>query len=125
MVEASFEKEMRAAISALAKRLTLDEPRAFIVWYAIEAFRLDDDEALEAVSYGGGNDRGIDLFFIDDEAERIVIGQAKYQKDVARHPKPAELTLLLNTINELAEPQELRDAGRSDLADAADDITTR
>lgn len=121
MANPRFEHEMRSEVSALAKKIGLDEDTAFVVCYAIEAFRLDEDEAQEAISYGGGNDRGIELFFLDDAAERIVIGQSKYLKTTTRHPKPAELALLLDTINELADPQELRDAGRSDLAEAADE----
>jgi hypothetical protein len=81
-----FEKEMRAQVADLAERLGIDEDTAFVVWYASEAFRLDDDEAQEVISYGGGNDRGIDLFYVDDEGERIIIGQSKYLKNSARHP---------------------------------------
>ena len=112
---------MRAEVSKLAAKLNIDEDKAFTVWYVLEAFRLDEDEALEAISYDGGNDRGLDLFYIDDESERVVIGQSKYLKNSVKHPKPADLTLLLNTVNELDDPQGLRDAGRADLADAAEE----
>lgn len=121
-VSPNFEQELRTEVTALALRLDIREDKAFIVWYATEAFRLDEDEAVEAISYGGGNDRGVDFFLVDDENERVVIGQSKYIQNSNRHPKPAELTLLLNTITELSDPQELRDAGRADLADAADDF---
>ena len=71
------EKEIRKLIKDLARDLQIAEPRAFMVWYAMEAFRLDQDEAEEVISYDGGNDRGVDLLFRDDERERIVVGQSK------------------------------------------------
>lgn len=77
---------------------------------------------MEAASYGGGNDRGIDLLHVDEEWETIVIGQARYYKSTRKIPKPADLTLLFNTLDELDDPQELRDAGRADLADAAEEL---
>lgn len=111
---------MRAEVADLASKLEMNEDHTFVVWYLLEAFRLDKVEAQEAMSYDGGNDRGLDLFLMDDEGERVVIGQSKYLKTSSKHPKPAELTLLLNTINELDDPQGLRDSGRGDLADAAE-----
>lgn len=116
------EKEIRKRVSELAKDIGIVEPQAFMIWYAMEAFRLDQDEAEEVISYDGGNDRGIDLLWRDDERERIVIGQSKYIKDSSKHPKVAELALLLDTIDELADPQQLRDDGRADLADAAEEF---
>jgi hypothetical protein len=53
----SFDKTMREEVGQLAGDLGVDEDRAFAVWYAMHAFRLDEDEALEATSYDGGNDR--------------------------------------------------------------------
>ena len=54
---------MRAEVKALCDRLSIDAERAFNVWYA-RSRCLDDQEALEATSYDGGNDRGIDVFYL-------------------------------------------------------------
>jgi hypothetical protein len=116
---ADFEKTFRKSLVDLAKRHRISENKAFAVWYGITAFRLSEEEALEAASYDGGNDRGIDFFLVDDEWERVVIVQFKNHKNASRAPKPAELALLLDTLDELEEPQELLDAGRDDLAEAA------
>lgn len=116
------EKEIRKRVKDLAKELKISEARAFMVWYAIEAFRLDQDEAEEVISYDGGNDRGVDLLFRDDERERMVIGQSKFLKSSSRHPKVGELAILLDVVDELADPQQLRDDGRSDLAAAAEEL---
>jgi AIPR protein len=118
----SFENKMRSAVAALARRLNVDEDKAFTIWYATMALHLGDDEAIEATSYDGGNDRGIDLFHVDDEWDRVVIGQSRYYKSSTKSPRPADVTYLFNTIEELQDPQELRDAGRPDLADAAEDL---
>lgn len=121
MASESFERRMRREVTDLGSRLGLDDDHAFIAWYAKIALRLDDAEAVEAMSYDGGNDRGIDVFFADDEWERIIVGQTKYYKRSDKSPKPAELAHLFNTVEEFSDPQELRDAGRMDLAQAAED----
>jgi hypothetical protein len=116
----AFESIMRAAVTALADRLSITETRAFAVWYGTTALRLDEQEALEATSFDGGNDRGTDFFYVDDEADRVIIAQWKYFQSSSKTPKAGDLTQLFNVPDELADPQELRDEGRSDLAEAAE-----
>lgn len=116
---ADFKNTLDRALEGLIERHGVTVDRAFAIWYGIEAFRLTEDEAREAASYDGGNDRGIDFFFVDDDSERVVIAQFKNLKNPEKAPKPAELALLLDALDELDEPQELLDAGRSDLAEAA------
>ena len=41
-----------------------------------------EDEAYEAVSFDGGNDKDIDFFYVDQEAERVLIAQLKFNKKV-------------------------------------------
>lgn len=117
-----FDQAMRREVTHLGRRHKLSDSRAFLAWFGTIGLRLDEEEAVEVVSYDGGNDRGIDLFYVDDEQERIVIGQGKYFQRANRSPKPADLTLLFNAPSELSDPQELLDAGRNDLADAAREL---
>src|SRR5256885_3072162 len=98
---ASFENRMRKEVSEVAERLRLDEDIAFAAWYSIITFDLDDEDAVEAVSYGGGNDRGIDILHVSDEFELVVIGQARYYKSSTKSPKGSDLTYLFNTLDEL------------------------
>jgi hypothetical protein len=116
----AFELTLRAAVTELAARLSIPESRAFAVWYGTIALRLDEQEALEATSYDGGNDRGTDFFYIDDEVDRVIIAQWKYFQSSDKTPKSGDLTQLFNIPEELADPQELRDEGRSDLAEASE-----
>lgn len=122
MASPGFEGTLRREVHELGDRLGLDEDTAFAAWYAKIAFHLDDEEALDAISYGGGNDRGIDIFHTDEDWETVVVGQSRYYKRASRAPKAADLALLFNTLEELEDPQELRDAGRTDLAIAAEDF---
>jgi hypothetical protein len=117
-----YEQLMRRDIADLAATEGLSEDRAFSVWYCQVALHQDRAEALDASRYDGGNDRGVDLFWVDDEQQRIVIGSSKYYKKSSKAPTPAEVALLLNTIDALSDAQELRDIGRHDLAEAADDL---
>lgn len=95
--------------------------QAFMIWYAVEALGLDEDDAFVAVDFDGGNDKGIDLFYIDDENERIVIAQGKFHGRGKYNPRPGELHELTSSIRSLQSPETLKRDGRPDLADAAED----
>lgn len=116
----NFEKTLREEVAKLAKRLSITETKAFAVWYGLIALRLNEQEALEAASYDGGNDRGADFFFVDDEWERVVVAQWKYYKSSKKTPGAADLAHLFNLPTELSDAQGLRDDGREDLAEAAE-----
>lgn len=116
----SFEEVMRAEVADLAKRLGISASKGFAVWYGKVALRLGEQEALEAASYDGGNDRGTDFFFVDDEWDRVIILQWKYYKTPNKTPPASEITHLFNIPSELSDPQDLRDDGRQDLAEAAE-----
>jgi hypothetical protein len=46
--------------------------KAFMMWYAIEILGLETTAAYEAVSFDGGNDEGIDFFYVH------IYGSASY-----------------------------------------------
>jgi hypothetical protein len=119
-VTTPFESTLRNDVADTARRLEISESRAFAVWYGKVALRLDEQEALEAASYDGGNDRGADFFFVDDEWERVIVAQWKYYASSKKTPKAGDLTQLFNLPSELSDPQDLRDDGRDDLAEAAE-----
>jgi len=118
----SFEEDMRDAVHAIAAAHSMTDQAAFGVWYCEVAFGLDRQEAIDAARYDGGNDRGVDILWVDDELQRILICQAKYFGSGTRSPRPADLALLLDTPDALDDPQSLRDDGRPDLAEAAEDF---
>ena len=100
---------------------SLTTGQAFMLWYGVEALSLDQDQAYEAVSYDGGNDKGVDLFFVDEEFERVIIGQGKYSRAGKYKAKTGEFLQLVHTTDWLADPEALERAGRPDLAAAARD----
>jgi AIPR protein len=116
----TFEKTLREEVEELAERLDITKSKAFAVWYGKVDLRLNEKEALEAASYDGGNDRGTDFFFVDDEWDRVIIAQWKYYASANKTPKAGDITQLFNVPDELADPQDLRDEGRADLAEAAE-----
>ncbi len=95
-----------------------------MLWYAVEAHRLGQDEAYEAVSYDGGNDKSIDLFYVDEEFERVIIAQGKFNRKGTFKAKPGYLYEVIHSTDWLADPEALRREGREDLASAADDYSS-
>lgn len=93
--------------------------KAFMLWYAVEGLGLDEDTAYEAVSYDGGNDKSIDLFFIDESLERVLIAQGKYHSRGAYKPMVGEFFELVHSSDWLQNPESLVREGREDLAAAA------
>jgi hypothetical protein len=99
----------------------LSEGKAFGMWLVTEYLDLDEDEAFEAVSIDGGNDKDIDLFFVDDEAERVVIGQLKFNAKGRYKASKNELLGLLHTTDWLKDLEGIKREGRKELESAATD----
>lgn len=82
---------------------------------------LDEEVAYEAVSFDGGNDKGVDLFYVDHESERVVISQLRYRTKGNYRAKRPDLLNLLHTTDWLMKPEDLEREGRDDLAAAGRD----
>jgi hypothetical protein len=78
MTPEAFLKYFRAQVKKYRHQYSLNEGKAFGLWYASDSLGLEDDEAYEAVSFDGANDKDIDFFFVDQEAQRVLIGQLKF-----------------------------------------------
>ncbi|MDQ3692700.1 MAG: AIPR family protein [Chloroflexota bacterium] len=99
----------------------LSTGRAFLMWYGVEALELSEDSAYEAASYDGGNDMSIDFFYVDDENERVVIAQGKFNARGQFKPTSGEFLELVHTTDWLQNPESFEREGRPDLAEAARD----
>jgi len=121
MTPDDFLTYLRDKVAEHKKDYSLSEGKAFGLWYAVDGLGLEEDEAFEAVSFDGGNDKDIDFFYIDQEAERVVVGQLKYNAKGQYKAKKAELLSLLHTTDWLKDPEALVREGRTDLAGAATD----
>jgi hypothetical protein len=110
-------------VDAIRARWGVNEGRAFTMWYAMEGLGLDEDVAYEAATYDGGNDKDIDLFYVDDTHERVVICQGKFNRKGAYKASKNELLGLLHAPDWLSSAETMRREGRADLASAADDYS--
>jgi hypothetical protein len=114
--------DIGAAVDSLHDRYSLSNVgKAFLMWYATVELDLGDEEAEEAVSYDGGNDKSIDFFFVDEEHRRVLIAQGKLNRKGTHKADEGELLKLVHTTDWLANPETFRNSGRADLADASED----
>lgn len=116
-----FLKYLSKGVKRYRGEYSLTEGKAFGMWYATDGLELEEDEAFEAVSFDGGNDKNIDLFYVDQESERVLIGQLKFNARGQYRGKKHELLSLIHTSDWLRDPVSLERDGRSDLASAAHD----
>lgn len=70
-----FYNRMRAEVSEYAK--TRSESAAFLFWFLENFFRLEKQDAEDAIC-DQTNDKGIDGIYVDDEDEIIFLFQSKY-----------------------------------------------
>jgi len=117
-----FKAALKREVTAITKKYGLHDDNAFAFWFATQILDIGEDEALEAVSVEGANDKGIDLFFVDHNAGRVLIGQTKYSADLGHSPKEKDVSTLESSLNWLVSPEALLKEGRPDLAEAAKDF---
>ncbi len=102
-------------VDALRTRWSLSEGQAFMMWYALEALELGEDVAYEAVSYDGGNDKDIDLFYLDEQHQRILIAQGKFNRKGDYKAKKKVLLALVHSTDWLGNREAISREGRDDL----------
>lgn len=119
MTTAEFLKFLNKEVKIYRKKYRLSEGKAFGMWVGIEYLGLDETDAFEAASVDGGNDKDLDFFFVDEEAERIVVSQTKFNARGRYRAKKNELLGLLHTTDWLKNPEGLAREGRPELEAAA------
>src|SRR5205085_4982365 len=117
----TFLKLLNKKIQKFKADYKLTEGKAFGMWLVTEYLGLDENDAFEAVSVDGGNDKDIDLFFVDDESERVIIGQLKFNAKGRYKSSKNELLGLLHTTDWLKDVEGIKREGRKDLESAATD----
>jgi hypothetical protein len=74
-----------------------------VVWFGRIVLNLNDDDALEATTIEGANDKGIDLFYVDEDEGKIIIVQAKHSDDGKHAPKLKDVNTLHSSLNWLSK----------------------
>jgi hypothetical protein len=121
MVTKSFETYLAAEVARIGRREKVTADKAFLFWFGTHILELSEDDTREAMSVEGANDKGIDLFWVDDDEGRVIVAQGKYAADLNLRPKVSQVTKLESSLNWLANPKALARDGRPDLAQAAED----
>ncbi|OWQ91809.1 AIPR family protein [Sphingopyxis witflariensis] len=109
--------DILTSIDELAARGQVDREKAFAAWYAINFYSIDEDDALDAAAADGGNDQGIDLVFVDEASESLMIVQAHCPGNTTKPTPKAKWDAVLASLPYIRNPAALREAGRDDLAD--------
>lgn len=121
MTQDEFLRYLSQEVQRYRKDYSLTEGKAFGLWYAVDSLGLQEDEAYEAVSYDGSNDKDIDFFYIDHESDRVLVGQLKFSSKGRYKGRKAELLALIHATDWLKDPESLVRDGRKDIAAAARD----
>lgn len=121
---AAFDKALVAEVGTFAQRFAVPHDQAFLIWFLTTILDLTEDEAFEATSLEGANDKGIDAFYVDNDQGRVIIAQGKYSPTMTVNIRESHLSKLQSSLNWLSAPESLRRDGRHDLAQAADDYLT-
>jgi len=116
-----FKSALQCEVEHFQSKYGLPSDRAFLVWFAVNILEIGEDEAIEAISVEGANDKGIDLFFIDDDTGRVIIIQGKYSETFSHAPKERDISNLESSLNWLTNPEALEREHRSELAQASRD----
>jgi hypothetical protein len=119
MAQAQFIHALNNEVSSLATTFSLPKSKAFLVWFGRLAFDLTDDDASDGVITDSPNDKSIDLFWIDEYHERIIVAQGKYSDSGRSKPRDSEVDGLLSCFDWLASPETLQREGKAELAEAA------
>jgi hypothetical protein len=116
-----FDNSLNSEVATLANRFAAPDNQAFLIWFLTNILDLTEDEAFEAASIDGANDKGIDGFYVDNDQGRIIVAQAKYSPDMNVNVREGHLSRLQSSLQWLSSPEALRRDGRHDLAQVADD----
>jgi hypothetical protein len=79
-----FEARLRAEVDALADENDLTLDKAFVAWAGERILDISTEDAVDAATFGGANDLGLDFGYIDEDSETIVLAQGKYSENVSR-----------------------------------------
>jgi hypothetical protein len=117
----AFINRLKREVEHLASKHKLSASKAFLLWFAATVLELTDEEALEAISIEGANDKRVDLFYVNSDQGKVIIVQGQYSTNGRARPKLDKLDGLFGCLNWLSSPEALRRDGKHELAAAAEE----
>jgi hypothetical protein len=121
MVLSQFIHNFNKEVTTLANTFALPKSKAFLIWFGKLAFDLSDDDAFDGIIVDSPNDKGIDLFWVDEYHERVIIAQGKYSDLGKSRPKVSDVDSLVSCFDWLASPETLQREGKKEIAEAANE----
>lgn len=115
----NFINLLKTEVARIATKHKVIRSKAFLLWFARNVLELTDEEALDAISIEGSNDKRVDLFYKNTDQGKIIIVQGEYSERGTVTPKLDKIDGLLGSLNWLSSPEALRKDGKVDLAEAA------
>jgi hypothetical protein len=115
----TFKTKVQTEAKAIAETFSIDEAKAFAVWCAMIILDIDEDDAFDALAVEGPNEKGMDLFWVDNVNQQVFIAQCKYSSSGEHNPKVKDLDTLLAAIDWLASEEAVKQEGRPELEAAA------
>lgn len=104
MANSTFETTLRREVMELSEDSELTPDKAFLAWAGERVLDISTEDAVDAASFGGPNDIGLDFGYIDEETGTIVLAQGKFSEDVSR-----DTIRGLRSLGEILEdPAEVR-----------------
>jgi hypothetical protein len=116
-----FKTALESELNHIKTQYGILSNKAFLFWFATSILEIEEEAALEAISVEGANDKGIDIFYVDDDEGRIFIAQGKYSKEHNHSAREKDVSTLESSLNWLSNPEALKRDGKPELAQAAID----
>jgi hypothetical protein len=119
MTHQSFISIAASEVKALTEKYQVPDYKAFILFFCKSVFDLDDEDALEDLILDSSNDKGIDLIWIDDRQEKVIVAQGKYSLEGKSKPSGKDIDSFFSCLNWLATPDLLKAEGKDEIAEKA------
>lgn len=82
------------------------QSEAFVLWFLINVFRLDDAVAQDAVC-DGHDDKGVDAIFVDDDQQTIFVIQSKLSQNTVKTLGDTDLKEFSGTLTQFASVESV------------------
>jgi hypothetical protein len=125
MTDSKILAEIQKSVNQLAYSEKISPERAFAAWYGHNFLGIQIEDAIDSASLDGGEDQSIDLLFTDDVNERIIVLQAHFPKNTNKATPKSKWDGVITAISCIETPKIFRDAGRVELAAAAEEARAK